>query len=133
MDYDRFRATAKRLVGNFGNHGIATFHRKTVAGYDPVTDAEAAVETAHSVECVVVPRGSSDISTPFDDRTETELVKIITASEGLSITPQTGDTVEIPGRPGRFSVTDCKPIRPDGSNIVFLVNAERGTWAEAAP
>jgi hypothetical protein len=79
---------------------------------------------------VVVPRGTGDISTPYDDRTETELVSIIVPSAGLPITPRTGDTVSIPNRPGRFSVTDCKPIKPDGSDILFTVHAERGAWVE---
>ena len=126
-DYDALRATAARLIASFGGSRTATFYRREGGAYDPITDETAgAVERAYTIACTVVPRGPNDLSTPYGDRVENELVKILVPSSGLPITPRPGDEVTIPGRPGRFGVTDCKPLAPDGDPIMYTVLAEPG-------
>jgi hypothetical protein len=127
VDYDRSRATASRLIAGFGNASTATIYRTTAGAYDPVTDVTTgSSEPPHEAPCVVVPRGSNDISTPRDDRSRNEFIKVLISAPDLDIAPLPGDRISVAGRPGRFGVTDVKELAPDGVPILWAILAERG-------
>ena len=122
MDYARARATALRLISNFGNSGKALFYRRSV-NFDPLTGDETSTEAEHTIEVVVLPDRDASIATgsvmDFD-------VRFMVPATGLSIEPQPGDEVSLPGRSGRFGIVDpVEKMAPDGTNIAFTCMGRR--------
>jgi sulfur carrier protein ThiS len=122
------RAAAAEMILDFGNGQEVTFHRKNVTSYDAVADVETTgAEIVVSVPCVIVPRAANDRSTPYNDLTLTNFLKILVPATGLGVfLPAPGDQIEVPGEADRFTVTDVKTIRPDGVAVVHTLQAEKG-------
>lgn len=118
-DYDRFRATADRLIRSFGSGTTATITRRSPGAYDPLTDTDATgAAESQSVPVTVVPLGAADQSTKLDDLALTESAKALIPDQSMTWRPAPGDTIVLPGRAGAFSVIDVKPVAPDGTGIV---------------
>lgn len=128
MDYTDFRTAAAEMIADFGNGQQVVFHRKAVTNYDAVADVETVgAEITASVVAVILPRADNDRSTPYDDLTRNNFVKIIVPANGLGVfVPAPGDQIEVPGEASRFTVTAVKTARPDGAPIIYTLQAEKG-------
>ena len=124
FDYTGMRATAARLIADFGT--TVTLTVEGVGAYDPITDAETVTTTNYVVPATVLPRGADDLSTPFDDIALTDRVKILIAATALpGVVPKPGDKIQIAGDAVAYIISDCKQLRPDGSGIMHTVLAAR--------
>ena len=128
MDYNAMRADATEMILDFGNGQTLTFHRKNVTLYDAAADVETlGAEIVVTVPTVVLPRSTNDRSTPYDDLTRTNFIRLVVSATGLgSFQPAPGDQIEIPGEADRFTLTAVKTIRPDGVPVAHLLQAEKG-------
>jgi hypothetical protein len=114
MDYDRFRATALRLISNFGNALTATIYREAIT-YDPLTQAETRTVTAHAIEVV-----TTDLDRILDrDMLGIATMKAYVPAAGLAIVPKQKDQIALPARTGRFVIKQVKPYDPDGAPIMY--------------
>jgi hypothetical protein len=117
--YDRSRATALRLIDQFGSSREATFYRITHT-FNPLTGAETMPEVPHAIKCVTIPEAGG-LSRDGDRAAENQIT-IMVPAEGLSIVPLPGDQVALPQKAGRFVVQDpVKPLEADGDPIAFTI------------
>ena len=125
-DYDASRATAERLISNFGRGGTATITRRTAGIYDPVADAETgATSASYAVPCAVVPASARQFAYGNDDLAVSASEIVYIAAPGLPIEPQPGDIVQLPNRTGSWSVVASRTLAPDGNAIFHKLMCER--------
>lgn len=121
MDYNRSRATARRLIEGFGNGGVASFTRTGSTGFDPIAGTETQSIQTFTTFVVVPPETdrSRDLARTLGYDVEFMLP--------AGFAPQPGDLVTLPGRTGSFTViAPVEVIAPDGEPIMYTVRARKG-------
>lgn len=116
-------ATALRLITAKGQD--VTFTRRTATGYDEDSDTTA----THTAKAVVLPASASSMSAMAKAyaeaaAAENNILVLIVAASGLSMTPRPGDTVT-----GIDSLTwevmANSPLAPDGTAIIHQLLIRR--------
>lgn len=111
FDYSRARATAQRMIANYGGPG--TLKRTTVGSggtaFEPVEEV-----TEYPCTAVVVPVRLRDrAGTLIEDATSTAYV----AAQGLAIVPTTQDRLTWNGRD--YVIAEAMPLDPSGAAAVL--------------
>ena len=109
FDYVTARATAARLIANFGQ--AAAIRRVTNTG-DPYSPTQTPADTA--VTCVVTDyahRERDGTSVQARDR------KVYVSAEGLAITPTPGDKFVLGAMV--YDIVHVGPLEPGGTVILF--------------
>lgn len=125
FNYAKMRATAERLLSNFGF--AATLTKRTRGGSR--MRPGAVTETEHSVIIV-----DDDIRTNFASSMPevyqreggglslTETQRIATMSTSAGITPEVGDTLTVAG--AEHAIKDVKPYAPGGTVMFYSLTAD---------
>jgi len=125
FDYLRSRATADRLIANFGQ--VGAIRRKTVTGGDAF-DPSTGTATSPDTPCTLV---VTDYSLHERDgvRVLSTDKKVLIAAGGLAIEPKPSDKIVIGGIPHEIVAPDkgngIKPIAPAGVVVMYEAQCRR--------
>jgi hypothetical protein len=119
-DYSGDIAAAREMIEESG--AAVLFTREGTGDVDPLSDTRdvAAPLTASSFAVKIPPGVLDKVATT---RQEREGGRFLVAALGMSLFPKNGDLMDFAGE--RWFVLSCDPLNPNGTPIIFTVDAER--------